>query len=57
MSKIKPDVLHWISRAKDARATAAHVNNPEAKRIVLEIAEGCEQLARCAAETKVRKRP
>ena len=36
----------WFSRAETVRAIASQLNDPEAKRIMLVIADGYEKLAR-----------
>lgn len=36
---------HWRERAREARAIAEQVNEPDAKRMMLEIAQTYEQLA------------
>ena len=52
MSKNNSDLVHWLSRARDARATAAHTSDADAKRIVLEVAESCEDMARRAGKVR-----
>jgi hypothetical protein len=45
---------YWHERAQEARALADQMNDPEAKRMMLEIANGYEWLAK-RAETKAAK--
>jgi hypothetical protein len=40
---------HWRGRAEEARAMADHMHDPEAKRTMLDIAEGYDKLATRAA--------
>ena len=47
------DPKHWRERAKEARAHAQQMTDPEAKRMMLEIAEDYEKLARRAQERLV----
>ena len=52
MSKDRPllsNAKHWHDRASEARALAETLSEPEAKRLMLEIADGYEVLARRAA--------
>jgi hypothetical protein len=42
---MKDDPKHWRQLAQDARAAADQVSDPEAKKTLLEIADGYEQLA------------
>jgi hypothetical protein len=44
------DPKHWLDRAKEARALAGQMNDPEAKRTMLGIAEDYERLAKRAEE-------
>jgi hypothetical protein len=41
---------HWIERAKNAHQMAEWVSDPEAKRLLLEIAERYERVAEMAAQ-------
>ncbi len=41
---------HWRSRAEEARAIATELHDPEAKRMMLEIANGYDSLALRAEE-------
>ena len=47
-TSLKDDPKHWRRLAQDARATADQLDDPDAKRTMLEIAEGYEQLASLA---------
>jgi hypothetical protein len=44
------DAEHWWSRAEETRTIADLMNDPEARRIMFDIAEGYERLAERAAE-------
>jgi hypothetical protein len=44
------DPKHWRDRAEEARAYADAMNDPEAKRQMLEIARGYDRLAERAEE-------
>ena len=41
---------HWLRRALDARQMAEWVSDPEAKRLLSEIAERYEKIAKIAAQ-------
>jgi len=41
---------HWLGRATNARQMAEWVSDPEAKRLLLEIAERYEKIAEIAAQ-------
>jgi hypothetical protein len=42
---LQDDPKHWRQLAQDARAAAAQLDDPDAKKTMLEIAEGYDQLA------------
>jgi hypothetical protein len=44
------DPKHWLDRAKEARALAEQMNDPEAKRTMLKNADDYERLAQRAAD-------
>jgi hypothetical protein len=44
------DPKHWLDRAKEARALAEQMDNPEAKRTMLKNADDYERLAQRAEE-------
>jgi ribosome-binding protein aMBF1 (putative translation factor) len=46
------DPTHWQERAEEARAHAQQMTDPEAKRMMLAIAEDYEKLARRAQERR-----
>ena len=50
------DPAHWRQRAEQARTIAEQMNDPEAKRMMLRIAEDYEKLAK-RAEERTAKRP
>lgn len=50
-SSIKNDPKHWRQLAQEARAAADQFNDPDAKRTMLEIAEGYEELASIAEKS------
>ena len=45
------DPKHWLDRAKEARALAEQMNDPEAKRTMLKNADDYERLAQRAETT------
>ena len=47
---IRDDPQHWYDRAKEARVNADGIADETAKRLMLEIANNYEALARRAAE-------
>jgi hypothetical protein len=44
------DPMHWLDRAKEARALAEQMNVPEVKRTMLKNADDYERLAQRAEE-------
>ena len=44
------DPKHWLDRAKEARALAEQIGDPEAKRTMLKNADDYERLAQRAKE-------
>jgi hypothetical protein len=50
MRTLLDDAEHWWSRAEETRTIAEIMNDPEAKRIMFDIAEGYDRLAERAAE-------
>jgi hypothetical protein len=51
------NVKHWLERADNARSHAEVLTGVEAKRTMLEIAEGYERLASRAAERQLSAGP
>jgi hypothetical protein len=50
MKTLLDDEEHWWSRAEETRTIAEIMTDPEAKRIMFDIAEGYDRLAERAAE-------
>jgi hypothetical protein len=50
MKTLLDDAEHWWSRAEETRTIAEIMNDPEARRIMFDIAEGYDRLAERAAE-------
>ena len=48
---LKSRAARWLKMAEDARAMAARMRDPEAKRMMLEVAANYEKLAVLAANT------
>jgi hypothetical protein len=44
------DAEHWLSRAEETRTIAEIMTDPEARRIMFDIAEGYDRLAERAVE-------
>jgi hypothetical protein len=40
-----PRAVRWLKMAEEARAMADRMHDPESKRVLLEIASACDQLA------------
>jgi hypothetical protein len=51
------DPNHWLDRAKEARALAEQIDDPEAKRTMLKNADDYERLAKRAEERAVGRWP
>jgi len=49
MPSMSNEVFQWLDRAEQAREVAGQLNDPGARRAVLELAESFERLARAAA--------
>lgn len=50
METLLDDPEHWLSRAEEIRTIAEFMNDPEASRIMFDIAAGYDRLAERAAE-------
>jgi pyruvate-formate lyase len=50
MRTLLDDAEHWWSRAEEARTIAEIMTDPEARRIMFDIAENYDRLAERAAE-------
>ena len=50
MKTLLDDAEHWWSRAEETRTIAEIMADPEAKRIMFDIAEGYDRLAEGAVE-------
>jgi hypothetical protein len=50
MQGVLHGVTYWRSRGEEARAVAEHLTTPEAKRIMLSVAESYDKLAEGAEE-------
>lgn len=57
MRTLLDDAEHWWSRAEETRTIAELMNDPEAKRIMFDIAEGYDRLAERAAERVSNRKP
>jgi hypothetical protein len=53
---LQDDPKHWRQLAQDARATADQLDDPDAKKTMIEIAEGYDQLA-SNAEKRMASKP
>ena len=51
------DPKHWLECAKEARALAEQIDDPEVKRIIRQNADDYEQLAKRAEERSVGRWP
>jgi len=50
MKTLLDDVEHWWSRAEETRTIAEIMTDPEARQIMIDIAEGYDRLAERAVE-------
>jgi O-methyltransferase involved in polyketide biosynthesis len=57
MRTLMDDAEHWWSRAEETRTVAELMNDPEAQRIMFDIAEGYDRLAERAAERVANHKP
>ena len=57
MRTLLDDAEHWWSRAEETRTIAELMNDAEARRIMLDIAEGYDRLAERAAERASNSKP
>ena len=56
MPSMSNEVFQWLDRAEQAREVAGQLNDPGARRAVLELAESFERLARAAAAPTAARR-
>jgi len=56
MPSILNEALEWLDRAEQAREVAGQLNDPGARKAVLELAESFGRLARAAATPAVLRR-
>jgi hypothetical protein len=54
LSSLLHNVRHWQDRADEARAIAGQLNDAEAKRVMLGIADGYERMAKLAETRNAR---
>lgn len=57
MKTLLDDAEHWWGRAEETRTIAEFMNDPEARRIMFDIAEGYDRLAERAAERATSCKP
>ena len=57
MKTLLDDAEHWWCRAEETRTIAEIMTDPEAKRIMFDIADGYDRLAERAAERPGNSRP
>jgi O-methyltransferase involved in polyketide biosynthesis len=57
MHTLIDDAEHWHSRAEETRTIAELVHDPEARRIMSDIADGYDRLAERAAERVANRKP
>ena len=55
MKTLVDDAEHWRSRAEETRTIAEIMTDPEARRIMFDIAEGYDRLAERAVERTSRR--
>ena len=56
MPSILNEAFEWLDRAEQAREVAGQLNDPSARKAVLELAESFERLARAAAAPTAARR-
>ena len=56
MPSILNEALEWLDRAEQAREVAGQLNDPGARKAVLELAENFDRLARAVATPAVLRR-
>ncbi len=56
MPPILNEVFQWLDRAEQAREVAGQLNDPSARKAVLELAESFERFARAAATPTAARR-
>src|SRR6201993_5083797 len=56
MPSISNEVFQWLDRAEQAREVAGQLNDPSARKAVVELAESFERLARAAAPPNAARR-
>ena len=56
MPSMSNKVFQWLDRAEQAREVAGQLNDPGARKAVLELAESFERLARAAAAPTAARR-
>ena len=56
MPSLVDDAMDWLDRAEQAREVAGQLNDPGARKAVLELAESFERLARAAAALTAARR-
>ena len=56
MLSMLKEALEWLNRAEEAREVAGQLNDPGARKAVLELAESFDRLARAAAKPAVIRR-
>ena len=57
MRTLLDDAEHWWGRAEEARTIAEFMNDPEARRIMFDIADGYDRLAQRATERVSKRKP